>query len=325
MRRGWGSHSADQSSARAVPHVESPKKIGHTMLEHGKHIDDITFDIAKYFGSDGTAILGMVSDMIKAYADLHSLIIRLMSGLYSMVRSNQTTIDHVCIALRANVIHRYREAEFNEVAFKLEHLINEHCRTFIDAGTFENKLYHIMMTISELSEKSMFFQVDSSHVDKYNNAELFGSEVNLIFSGAAQDIKEAGNCYALRQPTACVLHLMRAIELALKTLAHVIPGVTLGTKDTMGMVLAKLQKLASNMPSGTADEAELKRQTHKAALHFHDIIEAIRNEAMHTGAFYSMEEANAAIESTKLFMKDVAKIIMLYEENSLPATAQVTG
>ena len=73
-RRGWGSHSADQSLARAVPHVESPKKIGHTMLEHGKHIDDITFDITKYFGRDGTAILGMVSDMIKAYADLHTFI-----------------------------------------------------------------------------------------------------------------------------------------------------------------------------------------------------------------------------------------------------------
>ena len=116
MRRGWASHSADQSSARAVPNVESPKKIGHTMLEHGKHIDDITFDITEYFGSDGTAILGMVSDMIKAYADLHTFINKSLFMMHEYFKARKWSAIDVCLYLQATISKSCNEAGLNDVS-----------------------------------------------------------------------------------------------------------------------------------------------------------------------------------------------------------------
>lgn len=324
-RRGWGSHSTDQSSARAVPHVESPKKIGHTMLEHGKHIDDITFDITKYFGRDGTAILGMVSDMIKAYADLHTFINKSLFMMHECFKARKWPAIAVCLYLQSTISKECNEAGLNDVSSKLERLRNDIVGNLIDSSTVESTLFHIMNTALDHSRKLMLFHVDSAHIDKYNNDELFGSEVNLIFPGAAQDIKEAGNCYALGQPTACVLHLMRALESSLNTLAQVVPGFKLGTKDTMGAIVKQLRSLLLNIPDKTVIDNELHRKISEAALHFNDIIKSTRNKAMHSGSFYSMEQASSALESAKWFMIDVANIIKLYEEKRISTTALMTN
>jgi hypothetical protein len=190
----------------------------------------------------------------------------------------------------------------------------------ISTNEFNNKLAYVRNRAMEEGEKLMLFPIDPSSIDRYNNPLLFGHVVKDKFPDANQDIIDSGNCYALRQPTACILHLMRALESSLKTLAKNIPGFTLEPKDTMGMVLKKLQKLAQHLPDGTFDEIELKKKVHKSALHFHDITEAIRNEAMHTGSFYSMEEANTALVSAKLFLNDLASVIKSPGVPNVPTT-----
>jgi hypothetical protein len=62
----------------------------------------------------------------------------------------------------------------------------------------------------ELADKE-FFHVPKERVDFYNNKSLCGELVAEKFPYAVPDIIEAGNCYALDRPTACVFHLMRVI------------------------------------------------------------------------------------------------------------------
>lgn len=47
---------------------------------------------------------------------------------------------------------------------------------------------------------------------------IFGEVVYNVFPDARRDIAAAGRCYALDEWTACVMHLMRALEFGLRWL-----------------------------------------------------------------------------------------------------------
>ncbi len=53
-------------------------------------------------------------------------------------------------------------------------------------------------------------------VDYYNNDDLF--TIAVQFPEANKEITLAGNCYATENYTACVFHLMRAVEIAVKAM-----------------------------------------------------------------------------------------------------------
>src|SRR6185437_2901923 len=70
----------------------------------------------------------------------------------------------------------------------------------------------------ELKE-AMFFRVRPSSRTFIDQPKLFGDDVFNSFASANDDICEAGNCLALERGTACVLHLMRVMEVGLSVLA----------------------------------------------------------------------------------------------------------
>jgi hypothetical protein len=53
----------------------------------------------------------------------------------------------------------------------------------------------------------------------YEQPKLFGDKVFEVFSSANDDIAEAGTCLALERGTACVMHLLRTVEVGLAALA----------------------------------------------------------------------------------------------------------
>ena len=74
---------------------------------------------------------------------------------------------------------------------------------------------------------------------------LFGEEVFRKFPGATDDIFEAGTCLALERGTACVMHLMRVVELGLKTLAS---ALGIGSQNDWGSYLREIDReLTSSM------------------------------------------------------------------------------
>ncbi len=68
----------------------------------------------------------------------------------------------------------------------------------------------------ELS-KHLFFRVPDEEKAFYDNVQLTTAAMNA-FPSAVPEVDNAGKCFALDQPTAAVLHLMRALEIPLSAL-----------------------------------------------------------------------------------------------------------
>lgn len=64
-----------------------------------------------------------------------------------------------------------------------------------------------------------FFEPEPQYARYFENPKLFGEQVFAAFPSATDDITEAGTCLAFERATACVMHLMRACEVALRALA----------------------------------------------------------------------------------------------------------
>jgi hypothetical protein len=62
-------------------------------------------------------------------------------------------------------------------------------------------------------DKAKYYQKEDFH-----KQDLFGEDVSNNFPSARDDIRAAGNCYATDNATACVFHLMRAVEWGFRAL-----------------------------------------------------------------------------------------------------------
>ena len=153
--------------------------------------------------------------------------------------------------------------------------------------------------------KSIFFvSLDETERNLYEPSEpLFGADVDAAFPSSVFDIQEAGRCLGLGRSTACVLHLMRSLEVPLKALA-VDLGVIVG-RDNWGDLLKEIEVavLALSLKS----DAERKTLYSNACTQFRFFKDAWRNEAMHSRGKYTPEEANTVLVACRSFMKALAK------------------
>src|SRR5204862_4999266 len=62
------------------------------------------------------------------------------------------------------------------------------------------------------------YYVPADQIDFYNKTDLFGEEFKEKFPQANSEICEAGKCFAFDRYTACVFHLTRSLEIALRVL-----------------------------------------------------------------------------------------------------------
>lgn len=95
-----------------------------------------------------------------------------------------------------------------------------------------------------------FLWVAADRENLIDRDALFGIQVTSQFPSAQQDIMEAGNCLAAECPTACVFHLMRASEIALRALAKdremKFPDKPLELSQ-WGEILPNLDSIVNNM------------------------------------------------------------------------------
>ncbi len=77
---------------------------------------------------------------------------------------------------------------------------------------------------------------------------VFGEQVDSAFPLASEDLGEAANCLALGRPTACVFHLMRAMEYAVQRLSDRL-GIANTTRE-WGKLLSDIAKAIEAMPRG---------------------------------------------------------------------------
>ena len=74
-------------------------------------------------------------------------------------------------------------------------------------------LDYLLKSFRDEMDVRFLFLMNPSHIKFYApSAPLFGDAVSAAFPSSVYDIDEAGKCRATSRWTACVLHLMRALE-----------------------------------------------------------------------------------------------------------------
>jgi hypothetical protein len=132
------------------------------------------------------------------------------------------------------------------------------------------------------------------------------SEAILAFRSSRDDIEEAEKCFALERNTACVFHLMRALESPLKCLSAEL--VIVKHSPTWDAYLSKMaESILAKFPDKSKAHAD--KRAYFAALegHLRAIKTAWRNPTMHEIArIYTSEMANELLVLIRGFMREAA-------------------
>lgn len=146
-----------------------------------------------------------------------------------------------------------------------------------------------------------FVQLTASRAEYFSQLQPFSEKVNERFPSAIDDIEGAAKCLALDQGTACVLHLMRVMEVGLKTLA-----APLGVPYAPSWE-SYLTQIARNIaiPHGKKPPKWKKHEPffRDVSGDLVNVKQAFRNPTMHVGRKYSPDEAEDIFRAVRAFMQ----------------------
>ncbi|RGP39054.1 hypothetical protein [Pseudotabrizicola alkalilacus] len=145
--------------------------------------------------------------------------------------------------------------------------------------------------------------LDSRHAAFFDMAAPFGQSVEDSFPSAEFDISEAAKCRAVGRWTACVMHLMRVLEVGLAALArHYDVAVDSNWNKTLNEIETRTREVGKR-----SHGAEAEQWAAEAATHLRFIKNAWRNQAMHPRQTYDEERAVAIFESARSFMQHLSE------------------
>lgn len=156
--------------------------------------------------------------------------------------------------------------------------------------------------------KRFFYYLPPDLARFYGQTALFGEAVAKKFPGASNDIEWAGNCLALDQPTACVLHLNRAMEIAIYRLAkklRIVPDA----KDNMGSMLGKMTDPIKSMPDKTEAQKRKKEKWAECRTNLYHVKMAWRDPSSHGKQSYDGKQARDILERVNGFMRQLATLL----------------
>jgi hypothetical protein len=156
-------------------------------------------------------------------------------------------------------------------------------------------------------ETRFYYYLRPDLKDMWGVPELFGSSVAKKFRAAANDIEHAGNCLALGESTACVLHLVRAMEAAVRELGKRLK-ITINPKDTWGMILNNMDQAIQNLPEKTEQQKRKKSQWAECRVNLYHVKMAWRDDSMHGKVTYDERQAREILERVRAFMQQLATL-----------------
>jgi hypothetical protein len=155
--------------------------------------------------------------------------------------------------------------------------------------------------------KRLFYSLPSELSGLYGKPTLFGEAVAKKFPKASNDIEWAGNCLA-GQPTACVLHLDRAMEIALHKLAKKL-GFVPNAKANMGSILADMVAPIKAMPDTKASDKRKKELWSECRTNLYHVKMAWRDPSSHGKQTYSESQARDIFDRVKGFLQQLTTLL----------------
>jgi hypothetical protein len=141
-------------------------------------------------------------------------------------------------------------------------------RFFVDfsADSCGKVFQHLMDIISRMRDdcvSHLYFQIAPENVMLLEiDADHFGPEVRKAFGDTVEDVAEAASCLGLERSTACVFHLMRALEAAAAVVASKI-GATVtdvhGRGLGWGIIADNMKAKIDKMPKGSDEQTKWYR------------------------------------------------------------------
>ena len=169
-------------------------------------------------------------------------------------------------------------------------------------GEFKTHLEHSLFRMADELEGRIFLSISLRDVELYQQPEpTFGREVEDKFPSSVEDISEAAKCLALDRNTACVFHLMRAMERALKVL-----GLKLGLQNVdieWGPLLGAIDDKIKAMPTGAH-----KDKWSGCRANLYHVKQAWRNPTMHPKETYTNTQARDVLNAVRAFMQQLATL-----------------
>jgi len=174
----------------------------------------------------------------------------------------------------------------------------------------KDRLKHLRERIRDELQGEYFLHVGRTDVALYGQREAFGADASLKFPLAAEDIEAAGNCLVVGQPTACVFHLMRVMEIGVRALAKKLKVRSIDPQvENWNVIGDHINKAIAALPSKTVKEKARKSDLAGASVHLNGVRIAQRNEVMHPKKTYTLEEARDVYQATRLFMRHLAGLV----------------
>lgn len=187
--------------------------------------------------------------------------------------------------------------------------VREDFEAFKSAGLLE-PIREIERRLRDELENVHFVHVAFRDLIYLDGAKEFGEDVFVTFPDARQDVIEAGHALAVGLPTACVMHLMRALEVPLKLFFKELnlPEVKGGWGPSVTEIQRQLTAFTSGPQASRPSNWEKKKEFyHELATNFNHLREAWRNNAMHASVRYSESDARKIWDHVKHHMQAWSK------------------
>jgi hypothetical protein len=154
-------------------------------------------------------------------------------------------------------------------------------------------------------KKRQFFVLDVNG-GYYDNPLLAGAPFRDNWPTANKELVEAGNCFAVDRYTACVCHLMRALEYALKAFENElkITAPARGPENTWGKIIGRIEQ-KKKQPS---PEWMAKAGFNDNCLTFFCAVKsACRDKTFHVESSYDKGSASSLFSCTVAVLSEISK------------------
>jgi hypothetical protein len=177
----------------------------------------------------------------------------------------------------------------------------------LEYADVQNRAANLKQRLFDELKNEFYLQVDRAEVQFYGQDALFGADVATKLKDATYDVKNAGNCLALQQPTACVLHLQRAMESALRQMGSKLK-VKINPKDTWGAILNNIDPKIKAMPEKTEIQKRKRERWAEARANLFHVKQAWRDNSMHGKQRYDRPHAYSIFMAVRAFMTHLASL-----------------
>lgn len=162
----------------------------------------------------------------------------------------------------------------------------------------------------ETEQISLFF-IPAEKQEYFVNISPYGEQSAKSFPRANHEATEAGKCFATERYTACVFHLMRALEHGLRAtaLGLDLPEPTKGGDRNWGNMLRDIKRKIDTNNSGLKMDHKWQGERdfyEKAYAFLEGVRNPVRNSTMHVEADYDEQGAIDILNACGAFMRHIA-------------------